>query len=191
MRRPATGQGVLYLDFDGVLHPADVVRHARRDNPGGVARALPREIALGRSARADHALFEHAALLEQALAPYPDVRIVLSTSWVPTLGFDQARQFLPAALSARVIGATWHSQMNGDWPLSMRRERFMQVPRGVQVLCDVGRRQPSAWLAVDDDPLGWGSSLPHLVATHHVHGLGRTDVYCHLVCQLARVFAPD
>lgn len=188
MRRPAAGQGVLYLDFDGVLHPADVVRYARRDNPDGVARALPREIALGRSARADHALFEHAALLEQALRPHPQVRIVLSTSWVPALGFTRAQRFLPPALAARTIGATWHTQMDADWPAALRRERFGLIPRGQQVRADVARRQPSAWLALDDDLKGWLDSSEHLVACDPVHGLGQTQTYASLVSQLAQRF---
>ena len=184
----AQGALVLYLDFDGVLHPADVVRHARRDSPGRAARALPREIALGRASQAAHALFENAGLLEQALAPYPQVRIVLSTSWVPTLGFERALRFLPAGLVARTAGATWHTRMAEDLPPAARWERFARIPRGQQVLADVHRRGPAAWVALDDDPDGWGEARAHLVATDPEHGLGHTEVYANLVSLLARTF---
>ena len=59
---------MLFLDFDGVLHPEDVHRRAGNSpyigSPSG------------------HVLFEHAPLLAAVLRPCPDIRIVLSTSWV-------------------------------------------------------------------------------------------------------------
>lgn len=65
------GGRLLYLDFDGVLHPEDVWRR-----PGwGVFVARP----------PGHRVFKNAALLEEVLAPYPEIRIVLSTSWVRVL----------------------------------------------------------------------------------------------------------
>ena len=59
---------LLYCDFDGVLHTAQVYRHQtppviRLDPPG-------------------HALFESCDVLERLLDPYPELRIVLSTIWV-------------------------------------------------------------------------------------------------------------
>jgi len=56
---------VLHLDFDGVLHHADVWWHPRR----GTHIEVP-----------GHRRFEHIALLEDALTPFPKVAIVLSTS---------------------------------------------------------------------------------------------------------------
>ena len=52
-----------------------------------------------------------APQLIEALAPYPNVKIVLSTNWVRVRGFTRVRRALPEALRARVIGATWHSGM--------------------------------------------------------------------------------
>lgn len=52
------------------------------------------------------AFFQHAPLLIEALANRPDIKIVLSMSWVARLGFDRAKSYLPAELGERVIVAT-------------------------------------------------------------------------------------
>ena len=103
-------------------------------------------------------------ILIELLAPYPDVAIVLSTSWVRVLGYSRARACLPPALASRVIGAVFHSRMN--------KQEFDAMSRGAQVLSDATRRGVARWLAVDDDNEGWlsvGSS--HLVLTNGDLGL--------------------
>lgn len=89
---------VLYLDFDGVLHP-DAVFMTKK----------------GPTLRAEGSLFMWADLLMEALEEFPHVQIVLSTSWVRHLGFSRARSYLPAPLKTRVIGATWHSSIGKGW----------------------------------------------------------------------------
>lgn len=135
------GELVVYLDYDGVLHHEHALRHPRR----GIYLGAPPEFTL----------FQHAALLEALLQPYPAVRIVLSTSWVRVLGYNRARGRLPPGLRERVIGATYHS--------SMHAEAFAMLPRGVQVLDDVQRRAPRDWLALDDDGSGWPKVHEHRV----------------------------
>ncbi|OOG58053.1 HAD domain-containing protein [Polaromonas sp. C04] len=129
------GQGelILYLDYDGVLHHENVLWHPR--------------IGAYLSAPDGFVLFQHAELLEELLEPYPEVRIVLSTSWVRRYGCSKTAKNLRPALRSRVIGATFHSRMD--------RETFAAAPRGMQVWADVVRRQPRDWLAVDDDYLHW------------------------------------
>ena len=149
-------QQVLYLDFDGVLHPHPVYRHPKRGMHFGVTHQR-------------HALFENAGLLVEALAPYPDVAIVLSTSWVRTLGFSRAKSFLPSVLSSKVIGASFHSRMD--------KLEFDAMPRGNQVLADATRRSVTRWLALDDDEEGWLTSAPlHVVATHKTLGINEPQV---------------
>lgn len=153
MTRPS--RHVLYLDFDGVLHPSDVRVNARR----GIFVNSP----AGRN------LFEHADLLERLMAPYPEVVIVLSTSWVKARGFRYARNRLPKSLSERVVGATYHSRF--------MRDRFRELPRGAQVWADVVRRGPERWLALDDDAIDWPDwCLDRLVRTHETEGLSHPDV---------------
>jgi hypothetical protein len=98
MRRPpGHGRPLLYLDFDGVLHPADVWWNSR----------------LGPHIRSPegHTIFEHSHLLAEALRAVPDVRIVLSTSWVWRYGLAKTTKDLPPELRSRVIGATWNPQV--------------------------------------------------------------------------------
>ena len=46
------------------------------------------------------------------------------------------------------------------------------LPRAVQVLDDVERRQPRRWIALDDDGAGWPNALrDHLVLTDEQDGL--------------------
>jgi HAD domain in Swiss Army Knife RNA repair proteins len=126
------GGVVLYLDFDGVLHHENIWWHPRRgpyvNTPG-------------------YQLFEHMPLLENVLTSFPEVRIVLSTSWVRVRRYSRAAKRLSPDLRERVIGATFHTRMN--------RTDFEALPRGVQILNDVVRRRPSHWVALDDDAEGW------------------------------------
>lgn len=149
------GEAVLYLDYDGVLHPEDVWWHPARGpyirTPSG------------------HTLFENAELLEDVLLPYPEVRLVLSTTWVRRYGLHQTAKHLRPSLRERVIGATFHSRMD--------RDVFIACPRGVQVWQDVLRRKPRAWIAVDDDHLDWPAwCSDKLVASHEVLGIREPGV---------------
>lgn len=125
------GEHVLFLDFDGVLHHENVHWHPER----GAYAGPP-----------GFQLFEHAALLERLLEPYPALRIVLSTAWVRRYGCRGTAKRLPMGLRSRVIGATWHSRMS--------ETDFLAKPKGVQVLEDVLRRCPRKWIALDDTDEG-------------------------------------
>ena len=160
---------ILYLDLDGVLHPEDVWR---RPGVGPVVVSPP-----------GHTILEHADLLTTMLDPYPDVRIVLSTSWVIVYGsvLKVARR-LPAGLCARVVGATFHSEMDVS--------RFREMPRGRQVSGDVVRRRPTAWLALDDNGDGWpGWAREHLVLTDPVLGIASPQALAQLKEGLAGMAA--
>ncbi len=156
MRVPkGKGAKILYLDYDGVLHHEDVWRHPRRGLYFG---------AKGKG----HTLFENAALLERLLEPYPDVFIVLSTSWVPSLRYSYAAAKLTPGLKKRVIGATFHTRMN--------RNVFNRLTRAHQVLDDVDRRQPGAWVAIDD-ALGWPfEAESHFVPSDPADGIAEPSV---------------
>lgn len=160
-----TGGQVLYLDLDGVLHPEDVWR---RPGIGPYVASPP-----------GHTVLEHAGLLDEILGPYPDVRIVLSTNWVVVYGsvLKVARR-LPVRLRDRVVGATFHGDMDANW--------FREMPRGKQVCADVVRRRPRAWLALDDNDEGWPTwSRDHLVITNPVLGISDSQVTARLQDKLA------
>ena len=161
-----------YLDFDGVLHPEAVYW-----NPNKGAFLCEDLVEAG------HRLFEHARLLEELLAPHSDVRIVLSTSWVLQYRFAGAAKRLPPALRERCIGGTFHSR-------EMNRYDFQAMQRGAQVLSDVARRRPEAWLAIDDTNEGWGTTASaNLVLSHPHLGIAHPDVLPLLQRRLAEQFS--
>ncbi|MEX3949822.1 HAD domain-containing protein [Paraburkholderia sp. EG287B] len=165
------GGRILYLDFDGVLHPEDVWR---RPGTGPYVATPP-----------GHVVLEHARLLADLLAPYPDVRIVLSTSWVIVYGsVRKVAHRLPDGLRARVIGATFHRDMDASL--------FRAMPRGLQVCADVIRRRPEAWLSLDDDGHGWPDwAKGHLVLTDPVLGIAVPAAIAGLKAGLAGMATED
>lgn len=147
---------ILFLDFDGVLHNAEV--YVRGKQP---------------YLRADGTLFEHAEQLVAALNGRKDVQIVLSTSWVPHLGFDRAKAFLPTELQRRVIGATYHRHAE------VTKREWLMLTRYHQISTYVSRHGLFEWIAIDDDADGW----PAAKHGHLVHcrdekaGLGDPAVF--------------
>nr|WP_315593680.1 HAD domain-containing protein [uncultured Cupriavidus sp.] len=159
---------VLYLDFDGVLHPDS----AYRTRSGIELLHHP-----------GHSLFEHVPLLDEMLAPYPDVKIVLSTSWLLIKGgYDHAEARLSPTLQERCIGGTFHRR-------EMRKAWFQSKSRPEQVLLDVHRRNPVAWVAVDDCPEGWPDwTSDHVVRTNSIFGIAASAVLQELKTKLQREF---
>ena len=146
--RPQSSGPVLFLDYDGCLQ-ADAVYRIK----GQIVM-----MSEGRS------LFEWAPVLQQLIEPYPQLQVVLSTTWVRVLGFDVAKAWLPEALQRQVIGATWHN--------SLRAEQFQYWTRHDQILNYVRRHNLQRWLALDDNAKGWAQKhIQHLVHTDSVLGL--------------------
>ena len=83
---------VLYLDFDGVLHPV---------KGGEPFAAVP--------------------VLEWLLEPYADLKIVLSTSWIKTYGYHQSLDFLPEGIRRRVIDGTYGPRPAGAFFSTLTR----------------------------------------------------------------------
>lgn len=161
---------ILFLDFDGVLHP------------DAVYLRLNGQVEL----RADGHLFMWSDRLVAALQSYPDVRIVLSTSWVRHRGYQRARKSLPIDLAAKVIGATWHSAMGKGWPDYIHwddQTRFEQIAAYLSRL-----PAPVPWLAIDDDDRGWPNEhRQHLVHTDAMLGLSAENAQADLISRLQRL----
>jgi hypothetical protein len=153
---------VLYLDYDGPLHPDDVWYEPASRQP---SLRTP-----------GHELFENVPVVEAAIAQYPALKIVLSTSWVVTFGLEKTCDFLPQTLRRRVIGATYDPQAPDAW-------RFTKLRRYDAIALDVRSRLASRWLAIDDDALGWpAKELDALVLVPT--GLG-------LMCPVAQALLRD
>lgn len=132
---------ILFLDFDGVLHP----------DAAYLVNGRP-------TLKAEGELMMWAPLLEDALAGFPEVQIVLSTSWARELSFSRARGWLPEALRARGMGSTWHSAMSFKrdgfgslatwWDEATRYQQIKRYATGAGL---------AHWVAIDDQPKGWGA----------------------------------
>lgn len=145
-----SGLKVCYLDFDGVLHDDSVYWNSKI----GIHIRQP-----GRT------LFEWAPVLEKLLIPYPEIKIVLSTSWVRVKSFEFAKRQLSQALQGRVVGATFHNR-------EIQKFDFDNMSRGAQILADVYRRKPAGWIAIDNDDVAWPSAhMDKLVLTHDRRGI--------------------
>jgi len=110
---------VLFLDFDGVVHALG-------------------ESALDEDFRliANPALFCWRGILADALAPYPLVRIVVSSDWRRLFDDVNLAKLLGPALGPRVIGAV----------------ETVKASRAEEILTEAARRQLVHWLAIDDHP---------------------------------------
>jgi hypothetical protein len=158
----------LYLDFDGVLHH-DEVYWSRKQ---GIHIRAP-----------GHRLFEWAEIIEEILTPYSEVSIVLATSWVRVKSYEFAKKQLSPTLRSKVIGATFHRR-------EMNKFVFENTARGEQIYADVKRRQPTAWLAIDNDDVGWPSHCrSNLIKTDDALGLSDPNVQAEIRTRLKKLTA--
>lgn len=147
---------LLFLDYDGVLHP-DAVFLSKK----------------GPQLRSEGELFMWVDILERELSTLPNVRIVLSTSWVFHLGYSRALKRLPQSVQHRVIGSTWHSSMQKDLSDEVV---WGELSRYSQIMKYVSRSRVTNWVAIDDDSEGWPlSERRKLVLSHSDTGLSDVD----------------
>jgi hypothetical protein len=138
---------VLYLDFDGVLHPYPTDSRSLE---------IPEDT-----------MFEFVPLLEAQLEPYPQVKIVLSTTWAKNKTGPSPLLFLSPALQQRVVGATWDQEAGSYHVPAERREQ--RLSRYEQIEADVVWRKPSAWFALDDDFNEWPADQYHHLGGCSMH----------------------
>lgn len=132
----------IYLSFGGVLN----VGHGVLDQFGGVTLDTGRP------------LFEYAPYLIDVLAPYSQVQIVLTTSWLHSLGAERTIALLPDHLLRKVVSTTL-----GTPP------RLGEIKDGtaktMSIMRHAARHGVSKWLALDDD--AWG--VPSGFEEHFLH----------------------
>jgi len=124
---------ILFLDFDGVLHTDPCFDEAR--------------------------LFACAPDLAQALEPFPEVRIVLSTSWRSQRTLAEMVQPLPDGLRRRVVDAT-PLVTSADTPAALRPYR-RHAECTTWLRCQGHELTP--WVALDDRPSLFAPHCEHLI----------------------------
>lgn len=126
----------LFLDFDGVLHPE------------GVGPELE---------------FCHLQGFEDLMREYPQVRLVLSSSWRIHLPFEKLMAIFSTDLQNRIVGATPH----------LRELENKQGHRQRECEQWLASNAPGAsWLAVDDRASYFDAGCPQLVLLPHIHDGG-------------------
>ncbi|MGF6571591.1 transcriptional regulator with XRE-family HTH domain [Paraburkholderia sp. GAS333] len=117
----------LFVDFDGTLH----VGNAYLGEDGDITLDTGRP------------LLEFAPLLLELLAPYPRVKIVLTTSWARRLPAERVIAYLPPELRPRVGGTTSS--------IKPRRSYVLDGTERTDVIRSYayGKRLKH-WLAIDD-----------------------------------------
>lgn len=131
---------ILFLDFDGVLHPDPCPDAAR--------------------------LFENAPRLAQVLCHFPRVSLVLSTAWRQAGTYEQLVVLLPPLLRERVIGVTPNFS---DFAPAAALIPYRRQAECVRWMEQSGL-QHDAWLALDDRPSGFTPYCENLIGCNPQSG---------------------
>lgn len=121
----------LFVDFDGTLH----VGHSYIGEDDEITLDTGRP------------LLEFAPLLAELLEPYPDVEIVLTTSWVRRLPVEHVIEYLPPELRRRVVGTTRDIKPRFSYVLDGTERTYVVSSYAY------GKRLRH-WLAIDDAVFG-------------------------------------
>lgn len=125
---------ILFLDFDGVLHPEPCCQ--------------------------DGDLFCRRPLFEAVMRDFPAVKIVISSTWRQTRSMDQLKALFSEDIAARVVGATpnWMDlpelmSVIGQYPRHVEVEGWLRQ----------AGRPCEKWVAIDDRADWFKPFLPNLV----------------------------
>ncbi len=121
----------LFVDFDGTLHAGNA--YIGEDDEITLDTGRP--------------LLEFAPVLAELLAPYPDVEIVLTTSWVRRLPEERVIAHLPPELRPRVVGTTSSIKPRRSYVLDGTERTYV-------IASYVYGKRLRHWLAIDDAVFG-------------------------------------
>ncbi|CAN7715694.1 HAD domain-containing protein [Variovorax sp. LjRoot175] len=128
-----TRQVILFLDFDGVLHPEG---EGHLPNDGSDFCFLPR--------------------LEQLLREFPHVRIVISSSWRERLSYETLLKPFAEDIRARILGATPPRTFGRPHPFAHREEEIL-------AWLHLHDAVDEPWVALDDAEWQFDRHKDHLV----------------------------
>lgn len=144
---------ILYLGISGVLHPsASIYELVHRASPWA----------------SGHSAYEAVPWLASALVPWPDVKVVLTSTQPKVLGLSFVLDKL-GPLAERVVGYTFadltenavhrrHTLKGIKRILPCSIEDYWRMSKAQIVLSHVNWRLPQAWVAVDDED-GWPAEV--------------------------------
>lgn len=148
MKSLTTNTPVLFLDFDGVLHPTP---------------------------QRDADLFSQLPLIEAVLVDFPEVRVVVSSSWRETCDLPMLREVFRPALQPQVVGVTPRWDIYRD----VYRDLHRHTTYSRQWECEKWLAQNGSagapWLAIDDVREWFEPDCPHLLWTRYQTGFTEND----------------
>lgn len=176
---------IVFLDFDGVLHPLWAPAPFKDWTLERIHGPKPY----------GGPFFIHAPVLLEVLRPHlAEVDIVISSTWGRKRDLDTLRSLLPSEVAVRVVDAVHHhlpalEDLPRDQGLKSRWAEIAFYREHVRP--SIGDR----WVAIDDDDFGW----PHDQRRHLAHcmrDLGNPDSQAAvesalLICRALHPFADD
>ena len=132
---------VIFLEFDGVLH------------------SMPSW---------EHEVFEHMPVLADVLRQFPELEIVISSSWREHHRLDALREFFPEDIQHLVVGVT-PILSRGDTSIPAERQR--EIEAWLQAFRPAG----PPWVAIDDWAEGFEPNCQSLLLTHSKRGFQASD----------------
>ncbi len=176
----------LLLGISGVLHPS----------------ASLYELVHGRSPWDDgHCKYEAVPWLSSALTPWPDVRIVLTSTQPRTYGLPAVLEHM-GTLAERVIGFTYEdlttrvtrqvrTRSGTTRSVGYSNEDYWRMNKADIVKTYVEWLQPRAWVAVDDEDILWPRKFADQVCiVDGCEGLKHPAEQDRLLTYLAASFGP-
>ena len=136
---------ILFLDFDGVLHP----EHMGEPTPADV-------------------IFCHLPRFEAVMRDFQAVKIVISSMWRYDFSLDELKARFSPDIAVRIIGTTRLSDRTDDTYLPARREKEI-----LDWLAGSGY-EATPWLALDDAVWQFDRHLNQLVPCTWYVGLDET-----------------
>ena len=140
---------ILFLDFDGVLHP------------------LPDPQQPGQE------LFTRLELLEQVLRELPEVEVVISSSWREAHPLEELRTYFSRDLQHRIVDVTPVRIADSEAPAEVH-----EFVRHCECLAWLrrARRTHTRWLAIDDVASLWAPGCANLLLIDGSTGLTAESV---------------
>jgi hypothetical protein len=127
---------IIFLDFDGVLHPTS-----------------PRKVLSAE----ENQPFSYLSRLEGVLRDFPEPQIVIASSWRINRPWANVISAFSLDITARIIGAT---------PVLIQKEPpYRRHPRYEEILDFLNNKNLSAaqWIALDDDPELYPANCQNLI----------------------------